>query len=209
MKTIATQTYRTLLIGLSLVFTMSSCSTTSKENAAEKGMDEASTEVVRTKPLTKAEIDSLYRSYGAVITPEGAADLDTVMPAMQGAEKANLKLVGTVHSVCQVRGCWMKLALPDGQLMHVTFKDHGFFVPPNLTGKQAILEGTVERDTVDIETLRHLAEDAGKDPEEIASIVKPEFTYLMEATGVLAEKGSNAVVIDSVGSEKGTLANGK
>ena len=46
--------------------------------------------------------------------------------------------------------------------MRVTFKDYGFFVPKKSAGYIAIVQGEVRKEWVDVETLRHYAEDAGK-----------------------------------------------
>ena len=54
-------------------------------------------------------------------------------------------LEGTVVKACPMKGCWMELA-PAGAArgIRVTFKDYGFFVPTDVAGRAARLEGTFE-----------------------------------------------------------------
>jgi hypothetical protein len=86
---------------------------------------------------------------------------------------------------CRKKGCWMTIDMGEGKSMRVTFKDYGFFVPLNADGRVATLKGAASVDTLDVETLRHFAEDAGKSKEEIEAITEPEYELTFEATGVL------------------------
>jgi recombinational DNA repair ATPase RecF len=79
----------------------------------------------------------------------------------------------------------MQLDLGNGQKMRVKFKDYAFFVPKNAAGKTAIIEGVAFKETIDVATLRHYAEDAGKSKEEIAKITQPREEINFEAKGVI------------------------
>lgn len=102
--------------------------------------------------------------------------------SQQGTTEA--KVVGEVTKVCAVKGCWMTMNV-GGQEMMVRFKDYGFFVPKDAAGKTAVVQGQAKVDTVDVTTLRHYAEDAGKPKEEIEAITAPEVQLSFEAEGVL------------------------
>ena len=102
--------------------------------------------------------------------------------AQQGAVDA--KVAGEVTKVCAVKGCWMTMNV-DGQEMMVRFKDYGFFVPRDAAGKTAVVQGQAKIDTVDVATLRHYAEDAGKPKEEVEAIIEPEVKLSFEAAGVI------------------------
>ena len=102
--------------------------------------------------------------------------------AQQGAVEA--KVAGEVTNVCAAKGCWMTMSV-GGQEMMVRFKDYGFFVPKDATGKTAVVQGQAKVDTVDVTTLRHYAEDAGKPKEEIEAITEPEVKLSFEAAGVI------------------------
>ena len=48
---------------------------------------------------------------------------------------------GTVTEVCKAKGCWMKVALENGEETMVKFKDYGFFVPKDMAGKEVVING--------------------------------------------------------------------
>ena len=80
----------------------------------------------------------------------------------------------------------MTVQMPEGEKMMVRFKDYGFFVPlKGLEGKHAVMQGYASKETTDVATLRHYAEDAGKSKEEIAKITEPETSLMFLADGVL------------------------
>ena len=70
--------------------------------------------------------------------------------------------------------------------MLVRFKDYGFFVPMDASGSTALIEGMAKVDTLSIEWLKHLKEDANAPQEEIDAITEPKIMYsISEATGVI------------------------
>jgi hypothetical protein len=112
----------------------------------------------------------------------------TALPAKMG-DKAEMqaKVTGTVESVCQVKGCWMKVNLDNGETMRVMFKDYAFFVPKDIAGKTVVFEGEVKKTTVPVEHLKHYAQDAGKSKEEIAQITEPKDELTFIADGVIVK----------------------
>lgn len=112
----------------------------------------------------------------------------TVLPAKMG-DKAEMqaKVTGTVESVCQVKGCWMKVNLENGETMRVMFKDYAFFVPKDIAGKTVVFEGEAKKTTVPVEHLKHYAQDAGKSKEEIAKITEPKDELTFIADGVIVK----------------------
>lgn len=150
------------------------CNTASHDATAQDQAREASG-----KPLGMT-------SYGAEITPDGAMSMAEFTEAMAGTESMDAKVEGEINATCAVKGCWMDMRLADGSTMKVRFKDYGFFVPKQgMEGKVAILQGTATRETVDVATLRHYAEDAGKSQDEIEAITEPETSIGFIAEGVL------------------------
>jgi len=81
----------------------------------------------------------------------------------------------------------MTVETGSGQEIRVTFKDYGFFVPKDAAGQIAVFEGAAKRATIDVATLKHYAEDAGKSKEEIAAITEPETKLTFVASGVKIE----------------------
>jgi hypothetical protein len=134
------------------------------------------------KPSLK---DTSVSYYGDTITAADAVDIAEVMSAVKGKDSLAVKLTGKINSVCQKKGCWMKLDMANGQTMRVTFKDYAFFVPKDASGKTAIIDGYLYNDTISVEELRHYAEDAGKSKDEISKITAPEVELSFEAKGVI------------------------
>lgn len=92
---------------------------------------------------------------------------------------------GTIEECCQKKGCWMKVDMGNGESMRVSFKDYEFFVPLDAGGKTMIMKGIAVYDTIDVDFLKHLAEDANATQAEIDAITEPELAVTFEATGVL------------------------
>lgn len=110
------------------------------------------------------------------------------LPAKMGDKsEIQAKVTGTVESVCQVKGCWMKVNLDNGETMRVVFKDYAFFVPKDITGKTVVFEGEAKKTTVPVEHLKHYAQDAGKSKEEIAKITEPKDELTFVADGVIVK----------------------
>ena len=122
---------------------------------------------------------------GENITEEGAVSNTEALKAMEGKDSIELKLTAKVNSVCQVKGCWMRLDMGDGKDMMVTFKDYAFFVPKDATGKTATVDGWAKMNTLSVAEQKHLAEDAGKSQAEIDAITDPKTELTFEAKGVI------------------------
>ena len=153
---------------VALVILCHACSP-SREEGAEKSAPAASSS----------------QPYGETISAEGALPADQLPQLLAGRDSVQVKLVGTVLESCQKKGCWMKVEVPGGHPIQVTFKDYGFFVPKGMHGETAVMEGVAYVDTVSVADLRHFAEDAGKTAAEIAAITTPEPTYTLVAKGVV------------------------
>ena len=107
---------------------------------------------------------------------------------MQVGDTLKTKMIAKVNSVCQAKGCWMRLDLEDGNEAMVKFKDYGFFMPKDIAGDYVIVNGKAFVEEVSVDEQRHYAEDAGKTANEIASITKPKRTFSFEADGVLIKQ---------------------
>jgi hypothetical protein len=68
--------------------------------------------------------------------------------------------------------------------MRVTFKDYGFFVPKDISGKTIIAEGLVTEEIIPEEDARHYAEDAGKSKAEVKKIKGNQKQITMVAQSV-------------------------
>ena len=127
-------------------------------------------------------------TYGEALSDAKTVKATKLEKAMDGNDAMKMKLSGEIAEVCQQKGCWMTVATGDGQTIRVTFKDYGFFVPKDVAGKNTVIEGEAKMETVDVATLKHYAEDAGKSKEEIAAITEPETKLTFVASGVEIEE---------------------
>lgn len=90
--------------------------------------------------------ETKYDHFGAGIaaTTKATPIADVVKNPDQFTGKT-VAIEATVGAVCPKKGCWMNLGEPAA--MHVTFKDYGFFVPLDATGRTAIVEGVLTKGT--------------------------------------------------------------
>ncbi|WP_240731383.1 DUF4920 domain-containing protein [Hymenobacter radiodurans] len=130
------------------------------------------------------------KTYGAPITAANAVPVAQLTQLLGTKDSAQVKLVGKATEVCQAKGCWMTIAIADGKQMRVRFKDYGFFVPKDISGKTVVINGWAHREIVPVNDLRHYATDAGKSEKEVAAITKPEQQLNFEADGVLVMEKS-------------------
>ena len=103
---------------------------------------------------------------------------------------ADLKVTmkGEIISTCPMKGCWMNVNIAKDTIL-VRFKDYGFFVPKTgVEGSTAIINGYLSIDTLSVAQLRHYAEDAGKNKNEIMKIKKPKITLSFLADGVAIQE---------------------
>lgn len=124
-------------------------------------------------------------TYGAGTTEDGAISMGQVDTKVKEQDKFTGKVKGKVVSVCQDKGCWMKIERENGEPMMVKFKDYGFFMPKNIEGKEVVLDGEATVKETSVKQLRHYAEDAGKSKEEIQKIKEPKRDVVFVAKGVL------------------------
>lgn len=123
-------------------------------------------------------------TYGAGTTASGAIAVNELEQNLK-ENKYEGKITGKVIEVCQEKGCWMKLERSNGEKVMVKFKDYGFFMPKDITGKEVVLEGEAVVKEVSVKQLQHYAKDAGKSEEEIKKITKPKKELQFIAKGVL------------------------
>jgi len=123
--------------------------------------------------------------YGKEVTADGAMDIAMFASDLEKADGFQGKVKGTVVASCQNKGCWMKMDCGNGEEMMVSFKDYGFFVPMDISGKEVVIEGIAEMKEVNVEELRHLAEDEGLPQEEIDAITESRNELSFVADGVI------------------------
>ncbi len=153
------------------------------EAAPEKA--EAPAEAPASAPSTAATEQPTESTghFGGPFTLQEATPVSAVIEKHADHIGKTIKVTGTVNSVCKKKGCWMVLqSEQEGQQMvRITMKDYGFFVPKDCDGKKAVVEGVLESKEVSEEMRKHLAEDKGEDP---SGIKGSEVELRIVATGI-------------------------
>jgi hypothetical protein len=120
--------------------------------------------------------------FGAAFTDAKTVSLKDALADVEKFSGKTIKVEGKIADVCQERGCW--LVVTDGEReMRVKFKDYGFFVPKDASGRKVILEGIIEKQTISEDHARHIAQESGgkQDPSKIKG---PHQVVQMTAAGV-------------------------
>lgn len=128
------------------------------------------------------------KHFGAKINTNGAVSYDQLLTDLNSKDSINnVKVMGKVDGVCQVKGCWINLVSEEAgkPKMFVKFKDYAFFLPKDIAGRKVVMEGIAYRQVTSVDELRHYAEDAGKSAAEIALITKPKEELKFMASGVV------------------------
>jgi hypothetical protein len=126
--------------------------------------------------------------FGKMITSADAISYDDLLMKMDGVKEIEeVKVEGKVEKVCQAKGCWMNIVSDDGskEVMFVKFKDYGFFMPKDISGKTVVMNGRAFKEETSVDELRHYAEDEGKSKEEIEAIKEPKVELKFMADGVI------------------------
>ena len=164
--------------GIYLLMMLSACS--SKADCHKPGAETA-------KPaegVTMAAADD-KNHFGQIIVADGAIPTTDLKSTMGDKKEMPTKVKGNCVAVCKVKGCWMNLDVPNAEPMRVTFKDYGFFMPKDASGRTAIIEGVAKVEVTSIADLKEYAKDDGKSKEDIAAITEPLKELVFEANGVI------------------------
>lgn len=126
--------------------------------------------------------DKARKHFGAPFTDAKVVALEKAMSDVEKYASKPIKLEGEIKDVCQAKGCW--LVITDGErAMRVSFKDYGFFVPKDATGKKVILEGMIEKKTITEMHAQHIAQES-KEKTDPSTIKGPQQIITMVVTGV-------------------------
>lgn len=106
-----------------------------------------------------------FQSFGAEISKSGSIDINQLISEVDENENT-FKVKGVVEEVCQMKGCWMTLKNEEGVSIRITFKDYGFFVPKDISGREIILEGVAFKEVLEEDVAKHYADDGGLEYDE-------------------------------------------
>ena len=132
-----------------------------------------------------------YEQFGAGVKPGSEPlTLEAVMANPQQFIGKPVRLAAPITGVCQSKGCWMNLGKPlanGNPPVFVKFKDYGFFVPKDASGRQAVVEGELTFKQETVAETKHYLEDAGKH-DEAKKVTEGRKILRFMASGVAIEK---------------------
>ena len=91
-------------------------------------------------------------TFGEKTSAEGAIAANELPSKLQGAEPAEVKVMGKVVEVCKSEGCWLRMETANGSML-IKMKDHAFLVPLSMNGKTIIADGTATLKETSVEML--------------------------------------------------------
>jgi hypothetical protein len=121
--------------------------------------------------------------YGEEFDPKDAISVQDLAGKMSGQAKLDAIVTGKIISSCQSEGCWLNLENPAGDEVYVDW-DERFHLPRDISGQTVFIKGYAFHDTISIDRLRHLAEDAGRPQAEMDKITEPKIKVVFKAEGV-------------------------
>ena len=125
------------------------------------------------------EATDTHETFGASL-PE-AGDAMTLADLLADADRyldREVKVTTSVAQVCQKKGCFF-VAQDGGHTARVSFKDYGFFVPSDISGRTVTLAGELKSKDMSAEQADHYNTDLGDE-----SAFKPGPQYEIVATSV-------------------------
>lgn len=143
---------------------------------------DATSPAMPTPPLASTDA---YTVWGKEAMPEAPAPVNIAEALKNPAELLGkpARFEGRIGQVCQTKGCWMTLTDGDAAA-RVFFGKHDFFLPKDTVG-EAIVYGKLEEKTVEEAMAKHLAEDAGQNPDAVSGAQKE---WRIVASSVLVKK---------------------
>ncbi len=118
-----------------------------------------------------------------------ALSVDDALAQSASLDGQAVRVAGTIRQVCQARGCWLTFSTGQGQTLRVMTHSEGeddseeLLFPKDAAGRHAEVVGTLRVAEESVARRRHLAEDGGATPEQIAAITEPTRSVSLVATG--------------------------
>jgi hypothetical protein len=128
------------------------------------------------------------------LTDAQAVPASKVLANASDYDKKYVRLVGKVSSVCEKKGCWLRVvseqpnATADNDIF-IKFQDppEGRLIPMEAIGKKVVVEGTFKIGQMSEAQARHFKEDSGASQEELAKIVGPQKQFTIAGPVVAIE----------------------
>lgn len=129
-----------------------------------------------------------FKSYGEPVKNDGAPTVTVkqLLSNVSQYEGKPVRVEGAVSKVCERKGCWMEMADGDKALfVKFTCPVDGRLIPMDAVGKRAVAQGELKIKEISEADARHLAEEGGKTPEQVAKIVGPQKQITLASPGAV------------------------
>ena len=147
--------------------------------------------VAQEKTASKKLDPKLYDHFGdGIAVGDQPMTLRAALANAKALDGETIRVRAPITGVCQVKGCWMNLGQTDANgnpPLFVKFKDYGFFMPKDSSGRVAIVEGTMTLKQETVAETKHYLEDAGKH-EQAKKVTQGRKILRFMASGVAIEK---------------------
>jgi len=148
---------------------------TAEAAPTEAAHDEPALEVAAGPAPTEVLADGA-RLYGTAISDTPTLALADISAAPETYDGQIVHTAGTIARVCQAMGCWMELQADGVEPVRVPMAGHAFFLPRDVAGRPAEIEGRVALRTLSPEARAHL---------EGEGALATASTLSIDATGVV------------------------
>ena len=114
------------------------------------------------------EVTDTHETFGAAM-PASAdpVPLATLIEHHEDYIEKSVAIEARVSEVCQKKGCFI-IAKDGATTVRVSFKDYGFFVPTDISGRNVTLIGTLIQVELTDEQAAHLEQDLGSADAKVA-----------------------------------------
>jgi hypothetical protein len=154
---------------------------------AASGCESTSTGPAATETRQNVAPTAVFKSYGEPVKVDGATvSVKTILADVSAYEGKPIRVEGAVSKVCERKGCWMEMSDGDKALfVKFTCPVDGRLIPMDAVGKRAVVQGELKIKEISEADARHLAEEGGKTPEQVAKIVGPQKQITLASPGAI------------------------
>lgn len=116
-------------------------------------------EAEATGPRPTRVMDDGARLFGAEPAGTTVTALADIVASPAQFDGQVVSTSGTIERVCQRMGCWMELRGENAPAVRVPMAGHAFFLPRDVEGRAATIEGRVAVQELSAEAREHLASE--------------------------------------------------
>jgi len=138
-----------------------------------EGHEAHEAEAARGEPQPSSTLPDGSRVYGAALdSARPVTPLAQIVASPSRFGGQTVKTEGEIARVCQRMGCWMELRGPTdaAHVVRVPMAGHAFFLPRNVAGRHATIQGQVELRQLSADEAAHLRSEGAQATSQELSI---------------------------------------